>query len=235
MIAISIVVPAHNEARRIGRCIEALQRELEEAGVRGEIIVVDNASTDDTRDAALLHKGITVVDERFKGRVQARRAGVVVASGELIACVEADAVVGRGWLNVVLEEFEADPTLAAISGPLYYPRLDTVDRALVVLGQALGYGLHLLFAAARGSGVLFESGNCVMRREALRQAGGFELRGDFWGGDAHLLKKLIGAGRVVWVPALRAAASARGLRSEGVVVAGARYALEHGRSLFSGQ
>jgi cellulose synthase/poly-beta-1,6-N-acetylglucosamine synthase-like glycosyltransferase len=156
----------------------------------------------------------------------------VVASGELIACVDADAVVGRGWLKTALGEFAADPALAALSGPLYYPRLDPVDRALVVLGQALGYGLHLLFAAARSKALLFESSNCVMRRSALREAGGFELWGDFWGNDAHLLKKLNGTGRVAWVPALRAAASARGLRSEGVVVAGVRYAYAHGRGLF---
>lgn len=230
---ISIVVPAHNEERRIGRCISAVRRELAESGLRGEIIVVDNASTDGTRDEALKLPGVTVVDERFKGRVQARRAGVVVAGGDLIALIDADAVVAPGWLAVVAREFALDEGLAAISGPLRYSRLDVIDRALVSCGHALGYLLHLGYAAISGKGFLFESGNCVMRRTALRRAGGFELGGSFWGDDARLLQNLGDAGRVAWVPALRAAASARRIRKEGVVVAGARYAWRHGTALFS--
>ena len=232
MLTVSVVVPAHNEERRIGRCIAALRREFEAQGMRGEILVVDNASTDGTREEALKHPGVTVVDERFKGRVQARRAGAVVAGGELIALIDADAVVSPGWLACAVEEFTQHPQLAAISGPLLYPRLDAVDRALVVLGYALAYVAHLLSTAAFGKPLLFESGNCVLRRQSVRQAGGFELASPFWGDDACLLRGLCATGEVRWVPRLRAAASARGLRREGVVVAGARYAYRHATALF---
>ena len=40
MLTVSVVVPAHNEERRIGRCIAALRREFEAQGMRGEILVV---------------------------------------------------------------------------------------------------------------------------------------------------------------------------------------------------
>jgi glycosyltransferase involved in cell wall biosynthesis len=63
---------------------------------------------------------VVVVDEPVKGLVQARRAGFLCASGDLIANVDADTIVTEGWLARVLTEFRCRPGLVALSGPYIY-------------------------------------------------------------------------------------------------------------------
>ena len=63
---ISFVIPAHNEEKLIGKCLESVKRELANGSYDSEVIVVNNASTDGTREAALKFKGGVC---RFSGRV----------------------------------------------------------------------------------------------------------------------------------------------------------------------
>ena len=76
---ISFVVPAYNEQALLGRSLLAIREEIARAGLKlgeeAEIIVVNNASTDNTRAVALAVEGVRVVDEPRKGLVQARWSG----------------------------------------------------------------------------------------------------------------------------------------------------------------
>jgi len=71
---ISFVVPAYNEAARITGCLESIQAEVARTvdpstglRVHAEIIVVNNASSDNTKELALAVPGVRVVDEHRKG------------------------------------------------------------------------------------------------------------------------------------------------------------------------
>ena len=64
---ISFIVPAHNEAILIGRTLQAIQESAQEAAKPYEVIVVDDASTDDTRQIALRH-GAQVLPVNFRDR-----------------------------------------------------------------------------------------------------------------------------------------------------------------------
>lgn len=87
---LSIVIPALNEEHGIRATIEQIPvKELEEMGYRVEILVVDNASTDNTaqisRDA-----GARVVYQPLRGYGNAYRAGFAHATGDIIATGDAD-------------------------------------------------------------------------------------------------------------------------------------------------
>lgn len=71
---ISFVIPAYNEQGNIAACIAAIQAEIDRTGFPSEIIVVNNASTDRTREIATSYVDVQVVDESRKGLVWARKA-----------------------------------------------------------------------------------------------------------------------------------------------------------------
>jgi glycosyltransferase involved in cell wall biosynthesis len=114
---LSFVVPAYNEEAYLPACLTSIlaqTRDLPANTAEVEIIVVNNASTDRTREVALSYPGVTVVDEPRKGLTFARQAGFAASSGELIANVDADSRLTPGWVNQVLTTFaEADRKHAA--------------------------------------------------------------------------------------------------------------------------
>src|SRR5580698_2099218 len=97
---ISFSIPAYNEEHRIGRCLVAVQKEIVRSGMENEceIVVVNNASTDRTKEIASKFAGVKVVDETRKGLTWARQAGFEHSSGELVANVDSDTMVPPGWL-----------------------------------------------------------------------------------------------------------------------------------------
>ena len=90
---VSFVVPAYNEAAYLRPTLLAILRETRSVDCPTEIVVVDNASTDATRQVAESIPNVRVVDELHKGLVQARQAGYLATTGELVANIDADTIL----------------------------------------------------------------------------------------------------------------------------------------------
>lgn len=83
----TVVIPAYNEAGRIGRVIESVK----EADLVGEIIVMDNASGDKTAEAAASFPGVRVITNQTNlGKTRSVLKGVRRASNEVVLLVDAD-------------------------------------------------------------------------------------------------------------------------------------------------
>ena len=107
---VSIVIPARNEERYIGRTLDAALRQ--DYG-DFELIVVDSCSTDDTarvlRDVSERDARIRVVTEDMdRGAGAARNRGIEVARGEYIAFLDADDVYEPHKLQLQLEILQID-------------------------------------------------------------------------------------------------------------------------------
>jgi len=88
-VELTILMPCLNEAETLARCIETARAGLQRAGVRGEIIVADNGSTDGSQ--AIAEKlGARVVPVKEKGYGSALRGGVRAALGKWILMGDAD-------------------------------------------------------------------------------------------------------------------------------------------------
>jgi dolichyl-phosphate beta-glucosyltransferase len=93
--ALSIVIPAYNEARRLGTTLEAALAYLDESGIAAEVIVVDDGSSDRTAEVVLefgrLDARVTLLRlEQNRGKGYAVRAGVLSSRGARVLFMDAD-------------------------------------------------------------------------------------------------------------------------------------------------
>jgi len=86
---VSVVIPCLDEAETIEECVTTAQAVLDENGLAGEVIVVDNGSTDGSGDLARA-AGAVVVEEPRRGYGSAYLAGLAAARGDYIVMIDAD-------------------------------------------------------------------------------------------------------------------------------------------------
>lgn len=176
--AVSVIVPAYNEEATIRACIEALL--AQDCPGEVEVIVVDNGSTDRTREAVSEYPVRLVLESDAIGSYAARNKGVEAARGPILAFTDADCVPAPHWISAALACF-ADPDTYVVGGEIVpdAPASD-VERFLVRQGalsqsRAMGHRYLPYFATA----------NVFFRREVFERVGPFnaDLKS---GGDVDL-------------------------------------------------
>jgi len=223
---LSFVIPAYNEEAYLPACLESILPQIK--GLEGiEIIVVNNASSDRTREVALTFPGVRVVDETRKGLTFARQAGFAASTGELIANVDSDSRLTPGWVEHVLAEFEAQPKLVALSGPFVYYDLPPNQRFSVKIFYLIAYLIYLLNKYVLRAGSMVQGGNFVLKRTALEQIGGFNTAISFYGEDTDIARRMNRVGKVEFSLKLKMFSSARRLKSEGMATIAWRYTINY--------
>jgi GT2 family glycosyltransferase len=165
---LSVVVPVLDMVHTIGPCIESLLGQTLDPALR-EIIVVDNGSTDGTREAIARYP-VTLLDELRPGAPQARNTGIRAAAGSFVAFTDADCVPSRRWLEH-LHRAASDDTHDVIAGPLAVldPERSLLSRYSAAVGQfnqsrSLS---HPVFPYAA-------TGNVCIRRSTMESVGLFD-------------------------------------------------------------
>jgi glycosyltransferase involved in cell wall biosynthesis len=183
--ACSVVVPTFRRPRLLGRCLAALDRQSIDL-TTCEIIVVDDAASDETReqverwrrscDAQVKYIAIT----GRHGPAAARNAGWREASGELIAFTDDDAEPDPHWLARACETMRRTGLDAAWG------------RTVVPLGET---PTDYERGAARLEFAGFVTANCFVSRRALTTIGGFDDSFPIaWREDSDLFFRLLRAG-----------------------------------------
>jgi glycosyltransferase involved in cell wall biosynthesis len=129
---VSAVVLAYNSARFLPVCLDELARSR---GVELEVIVVDNASRDESAAIATAHPTAPRVIEpgRNLGCAGGNNVGWRAARHPIVVFVNPDCAVERDTLRLLAETLEADPTIGAAGGKLYYPHSRRIQHAGGVL------------------------------------------------------------------------------------------------------
>ena len=97
----SVIIPAHNEEKYIGKCLQAVKSAAKYVGdAKTEIIVVANRCTDKTV-AIARHYGAKVVINEEKCIAAIRNAGVREAKGEIIVTIDADSLMTKYSLREI--------------------------------------------------------------------------------------------------------------------------------------
>ncbi len=208
----SVIVAGHNEGETLRRCVESLWEQTAMwDGARkvrlGEIVVVNDGSTDETADviADLRREGLLDVGLSLQlrgGKSAATNFALAHCHNEFVIVVDADTSFDRDSFERLLEPF-ADERIGAVSGNLFVRNakasLTTVYQDIeyrigISLGRRVSELFNLLSVVSGAFG--------AFRRSALDEVGGFDVE---IGEDADLTMKLRQAGwRVVFQPSANA-------------------------------
>lgn len=190
---VSVIVPVLNDAARIGRCVEALLAQ-DHPRERLEIIVVDNGSTDGTREVISRYPVTLLLEDSARTPYIARNRGLERASGEVLAFTDADCTPRPDWITQALralEESEAD----LVGGKVAFTFSDRRDA-----GECFDSITNLeMERNIRERGVA-KTGNLIVRRKVVEGIGPFPDH-QRSGGDVWWTGKASRAGfRIVYAP-----------------------------------
>lgn len=224
---LSIIIPAFNEEQYIGQCLESISRATAGSRHEVEVIVINNASTDRTREVASSHSQVKVFDEPRKGTNRARQLGLTKATGDLIANIDADNRITKDWLNTVFKEFSDKPKLVALSGPYIFYDIAPIQRLIAKLYYWLAYPIYVVNNRLFKKGGAVMGGNVVIKRSALEKIGGYNTSLTFYGDDTDTAMRLSKVGLVKFDYKFIVLSSGRRLKKEGLVRTGWHYVLNH--------
>jgi glycosyltransferase involved in cell wall biosynthesis len=161
---VSVIIPCLNEEQAVGKVVEQSLEGIRRSGRHGEVLVVDNASTDASAEVAAA-SGATVVSEPRRGYGSAYLAGLDRAQGEYLVMGDADDTYPMNELGEFVERLEAGDDLvigSRFKGTIHGDAMPFLNR---FVGNPILTGmLNLLF------GVKVSDAHCGMRavrRDAL--------------------------------------------------------------------
>jgi glycosyltransferase involved in cell wall biosynthesis len=155
---VSVIVTTRNEEKNLPTCLQSVTEQTYPRD-RMEIIVVDNCSTDGTKELALRYT--EKVHDRGPERSAQRNYGVEKASGDYILYLDADMILSPDVVRACVEKVEQNPELLAlhiseiILGESYFSRVRRFERSF--------------YDGTVIDGVRF------INKEVLRRAGGFDV------------------------------------------------------------
>ncbi|MER5635343.1 glycosyltransferase family A protein [Kitasatospora sp. NPDC002227] len=181
---VSVVVCTRDRAGMLRQCLDSL---LRTGYPRVEVIVVDNAPSDDSTKELVqaCYPGLVrYLREPVAGLARARNTGLAAARGELCAFADDDLIVDAGWVQALAERFGEDESVACVTGLVLPAELETEAQATLERygGYSRGFIARswsrqelatdplLRFSVGRfGSGA-----NMAFRTDVLRRLGGFD-------------------------------------------------------------
>jgi cellulose synthase/poly-beta-1,6-N-acetylglucosamine synthase-like glycosyltransferase len=171
---VSVIVPAFNEEATLANNMRGLDRQTWHSV---EVIVVDDGSTDRTavvatQMASQMTTPTRVISKANGGKADALNAGLQVAKGEIVVCVDADSVLHPEAIERVLEPF-ADETIGAVGGIVKIANQNTVLGRQQAMEYISGLTLQRAAFAEVDSIQVLSGAISAFRREALQHVGGY--------------------------------------------------------------
>ena len=199
---ISVVLCTYNRAVLLPSVLDALVTQETHNEFRYEIVVVDDASTDETADVFQRVEARAAVPMRYvraggNGVAQARNRGIAAARGKWVAFTDDDQVNAANWLIElfhVAQETAADCVGGAVELALEFP------PAIPLTAQTRG----ILGAKTRPKARVYTrqtvpgTGNVMIKKSVFNRVGGFD-DALVWGGeDDEFMQRVLRADLHVW-------------------------------------
>jgi GT2 family glycosyltransferase len=174
-------MPVHNQLAHIQACLTAFAENTSDGWY--ELLIVDNASTDGTREwLATLEGDVAVVtNQTNRGFAKACNQMAAQARGKYVVFLGTDTLPFPGWLEGLVAEAEVDETVGVVGGKLLSPDAGHVRHVGLVMGQE-GYPVDLLRHAppshpgtnARRDLDMVTGACMLVRRDMFERLGGFD-------------------------------------------------------------
>ncbi len=205
MLDLSIIIVSWNAKTYLLECLRALKGEVDSS--RAEIIIVDNASTDDSVEAVreeFSHVKL-VANTTNLGFAKANNIGIRQSAGKYVCLINSDVKVLQGCLAAMLAYLDQHPNVGLLGPKVFNPDF-TLQRScwkFPTLGNSLGRALgldtifpHLTFFPHDTTGAVEVLSGCFLmaRREALDQVGLLDENFFMYAEDVDWCKRFRDAG-----------------------------------------
>lgn len=123
---ISCVILSYNSARSIETCLRSVFESLEATGLLGEVWVVDNGSTDGSRESILgfaeKHPNLSLISlQKNQGTTVSRNQAIRKCTGRSILVLDSDAYITREALSGLVTYLERNPSVGLVAPRLVFP------------------------------------------------------------------------------------------------------------------
>lgn len=132
---LSIVVSTFNRARDLKSFIDSILAMNDPHGRGWELIVVDNNSTDDTRDVVLAAEAAFPLQIRYlfeprQGKSFGLNTGLTATQGHILAFTDDDAIIPTNWAASIIDFFERNASAACVGGQVVLHNPDDAPTSI---------------------------------------------------------------------------------------------------------
>ncbi|MBN2460515.1 MAG: glycosyltransferase [Candidatus Cloacimonetes bacterium] len=191
--SVSIIVPVRNSEDNIGYCLQSL---IDLDYPDYEIIVVDNNSTDNTRQIIVDYPA-AVLSEKNIGAYLARNKGIAAARGEIIAFTDADCRVDRNWLQMLVRHYRSKDVGGVGGNLLPFSPSNLIEEFLSLGKLRIYHSSRISSIGTQGKHFLSHglgSANMSFRKSVLTMVKNFNPHLADFGGDYDLTWRVQRAG-----------------------------------------
>ena len=179
MLEIAAIICTHNRDKYLGAAIDSL---LQQDGVNYEVIVVDNASNDRTREVVesrLSNPCLKYVYEENLGLSVARNRGAQESSAPILAYLDDDAIASPQWLKTIVEAYQSNEKIAIAGGKVTLIFPEGIDHPKWISQEMAGclgiYDLGNEIVYIDNPNLTPRGLNYSLRRSFLESIGGFDV------------------------------------------------------------
>ena len=191
---VSVIIPVRNRPQDLARCLASLKRVIYPAGLM-EIMVVDDASSDQTLEVAQSFGAATIINKNRQGASRCRNLAAAQAKGDMLCFVDSDCTVQPDWLMELMRVMK-DPVVTACGGlvdsSLAASALDRYERVM----SSLRMGDRPNDSRLSDAFFYLPSCNLCVRSDAFRELGGFNESMEV-GEDVDLCWRIIDSNGIV--------------------------------------
>jgi mycofactocin glycosyltransferase len=197
--SVTVVIPVRNRPDAIVACLRSLAA-MDFPAERLDVIVVDDASTDGTREAVQAGPASRVrllARETHSGQSACRNAGAAEAGGDVLAFIDSDCIASPEWLKSLVGDFD-DPSVVAVGGGVHAKDPVSWIERYEAVASPLYKGSSDAEVVPGSSVDALASCNLLVRRASFLESGGFDAALRF-GEDVDLVWRLRGnGGRILY-------------------------------------
>ncbi|WP_294028148.1 glycosyltransferase family 2 protein [Sphingopyxis sp.] len=208
MFEVAVVIPVWNGEAVLARCLDALMQQTLPRSAY-QIIVVDNGSSDATREIARSYKDVELLEEPLPGSYVARNLGIGRVRAPITAFTDADCEPAPDWLEEILHAAAARPGFGVLAGKIEL--FDEIEQEREVFGD---YERLFSFPQAHAARGNCATANWASETAVLKALGGFDAALKS-GGDRQMALRIRDAGYpLVHIPSMIVRHPVRASRAE---------------------
>ena len=169
---LSIIIPTYNEEKNITQCLESIKK-TDYPKNKIEIMVVDDGSTDKTREIVKKYKNVKLLKQNHSGKTDALNLATKESSHDFIVTIDADTILDKNFLTEIIKPF-SDKKVGATTGAVKVKNKTSIWGIFQNIEYHYNNLIRNSFSTVFSSGIWFFGCLAGYRKVTLEKVGYFK-------------------------------------------------------------